>query len=127
MATPRILNTDLNDGEFEALERNSYYGIGALLWIFPVLQSLGPRLLPRLPMGNLQHEILRRILQGKRCLQLWRSYGLTNLQGFQGGLRIRLTDRDHKAIYTGGTLEIILIFEPLRKRKGGAIKSPRYF
>ena len=31
VSSPRILNTDLNDGEFQALERNSYYAIGGLV------------------------------------------------------------------------------------------------
>jgi len=51
ISSPRILNTDLNDGEFEALERNSYYAIGGLVFDLSASTIFKPTIITKFTNG----------------------------------------------------------------------------
>lgn len=136
-SSPRILNTDLNDGEFEALERNSYYGIGGFVVDVSRNVKFRPTVIAKITNGApATYDFTSSFLLNEK-FWIGASYRINDASNF-GALMDYQVSRDFRVgyaydlptstilPYTGGTHEIILIFEPSRKR-GGAIKSPRYF
>lgn len=137
ISSPRLLNTDLNAGEFAAIERNSYYAIGGIVFDLDygiMFKTTG----------------ITKITNGAPA-----TYDLTAsfffMDKFWLGGSIRFNDADSVGIladyqisksfrlgyaydlptseirpYTGGTHEIIMIYEIPIKRLGG-VKSPRFF
>ncbi len=137
ISTPRILNTDLNDGEFEALERNSYYAIGGLVFDISENTKFKPTVITKFTNGApATYDMTANFLFSEK---VWFgvSYRFNDASNFGALLDFQAT-RDIRLgyaydlptgdikPYTGGTHEIILIYEVGFKKKGG-VKSPRYF
>lgn len=137
-SSPRIWNTDLNDGEFEALERNSYYGIAGFVVDISRNTKFRPTAIAKITNGApATYDFTGSFLFYEK-FWIGASYRVNDASNF-GALMDYQVSRDFRLgyaydlptstilPYTGGTHEIILIFEPTRNRRGGAIKSPRYF
>lgn len=134
---PRISNTDLNEGEFEALERNSYYAIAGIVLDITRNVKFKPTTIAKITNGApATYDFTANFLFNER-LWVGASYRLNDASNFGALIDYQLTkdlrlgyayDLPTSTVrpYTGGTHEVILIFEP-RKRRSGAIKSPRYF
>ncbi|MFX0557343.1 type IX secretion system membrane protein PorP/SprF [Maribacter sp. CXY002] len=137
VSSPRILNTDLNDGEFEALERNSYYAIGGVVFDLSYAVKFKPTAIAKITNGApATYDLTANFLFNDK-FWVGASYRLNDASNFGALLDYQITkdfrigyayDLPTGTIrpYTGGTHEIILIFEP-GKRKTGPMKSPRYF
>ncbi|MFS4416284.1 type IX secretion system membrane protein PorP/SprF [Maribacter sp. 2307ULW6-5] len=136
-SSPRILNTDLNDGEFQALERNSYYGIAGLVLDIARNVKFRPTVIAKITNGApATYDATASFLFGEK-FWIGASYRVNDASNF-GALMDYQISKDFRLgyaydlptsevrPYTGGTHEVFLIFEP-GKRKTGPIKSPRYF
>lgn len=136
-SVPRIFNTDLNEGEFEALERNSYYAIGGVVLDVSETVKFKPTMIAKFTNGApATYDVTASFLFNEK-FWLGASYRFNDASNF-GAMMDYQVARDFRIgyaydlptatirPYTGGTHEIILIYE-LFKRKMGPIKSPRYF
>lgn len=137
VSAPRILNTDLNQGEFSAIERNSYFAIGGI--VFDVGRDT-----------KFKTTAIARVTNGAPA-----TYDFTGsflfYDKFWLGASYRFNDANNFGVladyqisnsfrlgyaydiptaeirpFNGGTHEVILIYELPIKRLGG-IKSPRFF
>ncbi|MDC6406808.1 MULTISPECIES: type IX secretion system membrane protein PorP/SprF [Maribacter] len=137
VSSPRIANTDLNQGEFKALERNSYYAIGGVVMDLSYNLKFKPTVIAKITNGApATYDLTANFLFNEK-LWLGASYRFNDASNFGGMVDYQVT-RDFRLgyaydlptsrvkPYTGGTHEIILIYE-MFKRKVGGIKSPRYF
>lgn len=137
LSSPRMLNTDLNEGEFEALERNSYYAIGGLVFDISENTKFKPTFLTKFTNGAPSTYDLTASFLFHEKLWIGTSYRFNDADNFGAmldfqvskdfrlGYAYDLPTGDIKP-YTGGTHEVILIYELGVKKKGPA-KSPRYF
>ncbi|MEX0273406.1 MAG: type IX secretion system membrane protein PorP/SprF [Flavobacteriaceae bacterium] len=137
VSTPRILTTDLNEGEFEALERNSYYGIaGVVINISPTIK-FKPTALAKITNGAPASYDATASLLFSEKLWIGASYRFNDVDNIGFLLDYQVTDfirlgyaydlpRGDFNTYSSGSHEIILIYELWPKKLGG-IKSPRYF
>ncbi len=136
-SVPRILNTDLNEGEFEALERNSYYAIGGVVLDISETVKFKPTIIAKFTNGApATYDITASFLFNEK-FWLGASYRFNDASNF-GVMMDYQVARDFRIgyaydlptatirPYTGGTHEIILIYELFKRRLGG-VKSPRYF
>jgi type IX secretion system PorP/SprF family membrane protein len=136
-SSPRILSTDLNDGEFEAIERNSYYAIGGLVFDLSTEVKFKPTVLTKFTNGApATYDLTANFLFYEK-LWIGASYRFNDADGF-GALIDYQISKDFRLgyaydmptgdvrPYTTGTHELILIYETAFKKKGPAI-SPRYF
>jgi len=138
VSSPRILNTDLNDGEFEALERNSYYGIAGVVFDISPTIKFKPTTIAKITNGApATYDFTASFLFNEK---FWAgvSYRVNDASNF-GAMVDYQVSKDFRlgyaydlptstiSPYTGGTHEFILIYEPKKGKIGGAIKSPRYF
>jgi type IX secretion system PorP/SprF family membrane protein len=137
VSSPRILNTDLNRGEFMALERNSYYAIGGVVFDLAENLKFKPSVISKFTDGApTTYDISANFLLYDK---LW--LGATYRHNFANNFGAIIDYQIMKEIRIGyaydlptsefrtsssGTHEILLIYEPSFKKKGG-IKSPRYF
>jgi len=138
VSSPRILNTDLNDGEFEALERNSYYAIGGLVLDISADVKFRPAVITKFTNGApATYDITSSFLLYEK---VWfgASYRFNDASNFGAFMDYQIAnnfrigyayDLPTSTIrpYTGGTHEAILIFEPRFSKKTNLYKSPRYF
>ena len=137
VSSPRISNTDLNDGEFEALERNSYYAIGGVVVDLSPSIKFKPTTIAKITNGApATYDFTANLLFNEK-FWIGASYRINDASNF-GAMMDYQVSRDFRLgyaydlptstvrPYTGGTHEIILIYE-LYKRKPGGVKSPRYF
>ncbi|RNC91649.1 MAG: type IX secretion system membrane protein PorP/SprF [Allomuricauda sp.] len=138
VSSPRILNTDLNEGEFEALERNSYYGIAGLVLDVSADIKFRPSILTKLTNGApASYDVTASFLFYDK---FWAgtSYRLNDATNFGAFLDYQVSnnirigyayDLPTSTIqpYTGGTHEVILIYEPRFSKRTKLYKSPRYF
>lgn len=137
ISSPRILNTDLNEGEFQALERNSYYAIGGLVLDVSENTKFKPTVITKFTNGApATYDFTANFLFNEK-FWIGASYRVNDASNF-GALMDYQVSKDIRVgyaydlptstirPYTGGTHEIILIYE-LRKKQRGPIKSPRYF
>ncbi|MEM9001516.1 MAG: type IX secretion system membrane protein PorP/SprF [Bacteroidota bacterium] len=138
ISSPRILNTDLNEGEFEALERNSYYAIGGLVFDISADIKFRPAVISKFTNGApASYDITSSFLMYEK---FWfgASYRFNDASNFgafmdyQVAHNVRLGyayDLPTSTIrpYSGGTHEVILIFEPRFSKRTKLYKSPRYF
>lgn len=137
VSTPRMFVTDLNQGEFVAMERTGYYAIGGLVLDLAENVKFKPTVLSKVTNGApATYDVTASFLFNEK-LWLGASYRFNSsdsfgaLLDFQVSSDIRigyaydLPTGDVKP-YTSGTHEVILIYEVGFPKKGGA-KSPRYF
>jgi type IX secretion system PorP/SprF family membrane protein len=137
VSAPRILNTDTNDSEFVALERNSYYAIAGLVVDLSEMIKFKPTVLSKFTNGApASYDLTANFLYNEK-FWLGASYRFNDAANFGAmmdyqiskdfriGYAYDLPTGDFRP-YTGGTHEIILIYE-LVKKQMGPVKSPRYF
>jgi len=137
VSSPRILNTDLNEGEFEALERNSYYAIGGLVFDLSENTKFKPTVIAKYTNGApASYDLTANFLFSEK-FWIGASYRFNDSSNF-GALIDYQVSKDFRLgyaydiptgdirPYTTGTHEVILIYELKLKAKGPA-KSPRYF
>jgi type IX secretion system PorP/SprF family membrane protein len=137
ISSPRLLNTDLNKGEFAAIERNSYYTIGGVVFDIAEGTKFKTTAIAKFTNGApATYDITANFLFYDKFwigasyrfndadnIGILTDYQVSN--AFRVGYAYDLPTSDIKP-YTGGTHEIILIYELPIKKLGGA-KSPRYF
>ncbi len=136
-SAPRILNADLNEGEFSALERTSYYGIAGLVFDLSTTIKFKPTAITKFTNGApATYDFTANFLFNEK-FWLGASYRFNDASNFGAfmdyqvnkdfrvGYAYDLPTGDFRP-YTGGTHEIILIYE-LVKKQLGPVKSPRYF
>jgi len=138
LSSPRILNTDLNQGEFEALERVSYYAIGGLVLDLSLDIKFRPSVITKFTNGApATYDLTAGFLFYEK---FWAgaSYRFNDASNFGAymdyqiskdiriGYAYDLPTGDFRP-YTGGTHEIILIFEPRVVKRKSLYRSPRYF
>ncbi len=138
ISSPRILNTDLNEGEFEALERNSYYAIAGLVLDLSADIKFRPTVLSKFTNGApASYDFTSSFLFYDK-FWLGASYRLNDAANFGAFMDYQVSNNirlgyaydlptDTIRPYTGGTHEVILIFEPRFSNKTKLYKSPRYF
>ena len=137
VSVPRMFTTDLNEGEFEALERNSYYAIGGLVLDISESVKFKPTVLTKFTNGApATYDVTANFLFNEK-LWLGASYRFNDADGFGALLDFQVSkdirigyayDLPLSEVrpYTTGTHEVILIYEVGFPRLGPA-KSPRYF
>ncbi|MFT5737640.1 MAG: type IX secretion system PorP/SprF family membrane protein [Maribacter sp.] len=137
ISSPRILNTDLNNGEFQAIERNSYYAIGGLVLDISENAKFKPTMISKFTNGApATYDFTANFLFNEK-FWIGASYRVNDASNFGAFMDYQISkdirigyayDLPTSTIkpYTGGTHEIILIYEVL-KRERGPVKSPRYF
>jgi type IX secretion system PorP/SprF family membrane protein len=138
ISSPRILTTDLNQGEFKALERNSYYAIGGLVFDLSLDIKFRPGFIAKFTNGApTSYDVTSSFLFYEK-IWLGASYRFDDASNFGAFLDYQISsdirigyayDIPTALIrpYTGGTHEIIMIFEPKFSKKTDLYKSPRYF
>ena len=138
ISSPRILNTDLNEGEFRALERNSYYAIGGLVLDITADIKFRPAFITKFTNGAPStYDITSSFLFNEK-LWLGASYRFNDASNFGAFIDVQLSNSLRLGYahdlpttiispYTGGTHEVILIFEPRLPKKTRFYRSPRYF
>lgn len=136
-SSPRLLNTDLNKGEFAAIERNSYYTIGGVVFDIGEETKFKTTAIAKFTNGApATYDITANFLFFDK-FWIGGSYRFNDADNFgvladyqiSNSFRLGYAyDVPTSAIrpYTGGTHEIILIYELPIKRLGG-VKSPRFF
>ncbi|MDP5081791.1 MAG: type IX secretion system membrane protein PorP/SprF [Winogradskyella sp.] len=141
LSTPRILNTDYNNGgngniDYVALERISYYATGGYVFDLSATTKLKPSVLLKATNGApLSFDISANFLfnetfwigAGYRIDQSAASFG--GIADFQVSKQLRIGYAYEYPIsdiraYTSGTHEVLLMFEVFKSKR---IKSPRYF
>lgn len=137
ISSPRILNTDLNNGEYVAIERNSYYAIGGLVFNLTDYAKLKPTILTKFTNGApITYDLSTNVLLYDK-LWLGASYRFNDADNIGAMVDYQLSndlrlgyayDMPTADIrpYSEGTHEVILIYE-FAKRKPTLFKSPRYF
>jgi len=138
VSSPRILNTDLNEGEFEALERTSYYALGGLVLDLSLDIKFRPGFITKFTNGApATFDITSSFLFYEK---FWAglSYRFNDASNFGAFMDYQISknfrigyayDLPTATIrpYSGGTHEVILIFEPTLNTRRDLYKSPRYF
>ena len=138
ISTPRILNTDLNQGEFEALERVSYYAMGGLVLDLTLDIKFRPSFITKFTNGApATYDVTAGFLFYEK---FWAgaSYRFNDASNFGAYMDYQVSkdirigyayDLPTGIIrpYTGGTHEVILIFEPRLVKSKNLYRSPRYF
>ncbi|VAW11079.1 hypothetical protein MNBD_BACTEROID03-1205 [hydrothermal vent metagenome] len=137
VSTPRILTTDLNKGEFAAIERNSYYAIGGVVIDLSEKTKFKPTAIVKYTNGApATYDVTANFLFFDK-FWLGASYRFNDADNFGVVMDYKISDSFRLGYaydiptatikpYSGGTHEIIMIYELPRKWLGG-IKSPRYF
>lgn len=138
ISSPRILNTDLNEGEFEALERNSYYAIAGLVLDISADIKFRPTVLSKFTNGApASYDFTTSFLFYDK-FWMGASYRLNDASNFGAFMDYQVSNNlrlgyaydlptDTIRPYSGGTHEVILIFEPRFSNRTKLFKSPRYF
>ncbi len=140
-SSPRILNNSLNVESLnavEAIERNSYYAIAGLVLDLSLDIKFRPAVITRFTNGApMSYDATASFLFYEK-FWLGASYRFNDASNFGAFLDYQVTntirlgyayDLPTSTIrpYTGGTHEVILIFEPKSLRKANLYRSPRYF
>lgn len=137
LSAPRLFKSDLNNGEFVAIERNSYYAIGGIVFDVGRNTKFKTTAITKFTNGAPSSFDLTGsfLLFDKAWLGasyrfndadsfgILADYQISN--SFRLGYAYELPTSEFRP-YSGGTHEIILIYELPIKRLGG-IKSPRFF
>ena len=131
------MNTDLNTGEFTALERNSYYAILGYVFTLSENTKFKPTAVAKVTNGApASYDITANLLFFEK-FWIGASYRFNDADNFGVVMDYQISDSFRLGYaydvptgtirpYSGGTHEVILIYELPRKWLGG-IKSPRYF
>jgi type IX secretion system PorP/SprF family membrane protein len=137
ISSPRILNTVLNNGEFQSLERNSYYAIGGLVFNLSANILFKPTMITKFTNGApATYDFTINFLFNEK-FWIGTSYRVNDASNFGAMMDYQVSedirigyayDLPTSVVrpYTSGTHEIILIYE-FAKKVFGPIKSPRYF
>ncbi len=137
ISSPRILNTDLNQGEFQALERNSYYAIAGMVFDLSENTKFKPTAILKYTNGApASYDFTANLLFFEKfwvgasyrfndadSFGVVADYAISN--SFRLGYAYDVPTAQVRP-YSTGTHEIILIYELPRRWLGG-VKSPRYF
>ncbi|MFK7812903.1 MAG: type IX secretion system membrane protein PorP/SprF [Maribacter sp.] len=137
LSAPRIFKTDLNNGEFAAIERNSYYAIGGYVFDIGRDTKFKATAISKFTNGApASFDVTGSFLLFDKAwlgasyrfndadsFGILADYQISN--SFRLGYAYELPTSEFRP-YSGGTHEIILIYEMPIKRLGG-IKSPRFF
>lgn len=136
-SSPRLFNTDLNRGEFSAVERNSYYTIGGIVFDLGAETKFKTTAIAKITNGApASYDVTANFLFFDK-FWIGASYRFNDADSFgiladyqisnsvRLGYAYDLPTSDIRP-YTGGTHEVILIYELPIKKLGG-IKSPRFF
>lgn len=137
VSAPRILSTNISAGEFEALERNSYYAIGGLVLDLSESLKFKPSVITKFTNGAPATYDLTSSFLFKEKFWLGATYRFNDANNFGAFMDYQINNQFRIGYaydlptatfkpYAGGTHEVLLIFELHSKAKGG-IKSPRYF
>lgn len=138
VSSPRILNTDLNEGEFQALERNSYYAISGLVLDLSLDIKFRPSVITKFTNGApVTYDATSSFLFYEK-FWVGASYRFNDASNFGAFMDYQVSkdirigyayDLPTSTIrpYSGGTHEVILIFEPKLIKNNNLYKSPRYF
>ena len=137
VSSPRVLNTDLNQGEFQALERNSYYAIAGMVFDLSQNTKFKPTAILKYTNGApATYDITANLLFFEK-FWLGASYRFNDADSFGIVMDYAISNAFRLGYaydvptaqvrpYSGGTHEVILIYELPKKWLGG-VKSPRYF
>ena len=137
-SSPRFVNADLNDNEFEALERVSYYAIGGLVLDLSLDIKFRPSFITKFTNGApATYDVTVGFLFYEK---FWAgaSYRFNDASNFGAYMDYQISKDIRIGYaydlptgtfrpYTGGTHEVILIFEPRVVKRKNLYKSPRYF
>lgn len=137
VSSPRLLNTDLNQGEFSAIERNSYFAIGGVVFDIGRDTKFKTTAIAKTTNGApATYDVTGSFLffdkfwlgasyrfNDADSFGVLADYQISN--SFRFGYAYDLPTSEIRP-FTGGTHELILIYELPIKRLGG-IKSPRFF
>ncbi len=137
-SSPRFVNADLNDNEFEALERVSYYAIGGLVLDLSLDIKFRPSFITKFTNGApATYDVTAGFLFYEK---FWAgaSYRFNDASNFGAYMDYQISKDIRIGYaydlptgtfrpYTGGTHEVILIFEPRVVKRKNLYKSPRYF
>lgn len=137
LSAPRLFKTDLNNGEFAAIERNSYYSIGGIVFDVGRNTKFKTTAIAKFTNGAPpSFDVTGSFLLFDKAwlgasyrfndadsIGILADYQISN--SFRVGYAYDLPTAEIRP-YSGGTHEIILIYEMPIKRLGG-IKSPRFF
>lgn len=137
-STPRMFSTDLNSGEFEALERNSYYAIGGFVVDVNSDIKFRPTVLAKLTNGAPANYDFTASFLFYDKFWAGAAYRVNDAANFGAFVDYQISndfrigyayDLPTATIrpYTGGTHEVILIYEVQFNRKRKVFKTPRYF
>jgi len=137
VSSPRLLNTDRNEGEFAAIERNSYYAIAGKVFDIGSTTKFKATAIAKVTNGApATYDVTGSFLLLDK-LWLGASYRFNDADSFgvmadfqlsnsfRVGYAYDLPTSEFRP-YSGGTHELILIYELPIKSLGG-IKSPRFF
>jgi len=137
ISSPRILNTDLNQGEFQALERTSYYAIGGVVLDVTPDIKFKPAFISKFTDGApATYDVSANFLLYDK-IWLGATYRFNFADNFGALIDYQLTKdirvgyaydlpTSEFSAFSTGTHEILLIYE-LGFGKTGPVKSPRYF
>ena len=138
LSSPRILSTDINQVEFEANERVSYYAIGGLVLDLALDIKFRPSVITKFTNGApATYDVTAGFLFYEK---FWAgaSYRFNDASNFGAYMDYQVTNDIRIGYaydlptgtfrpYSGGTHEVILIFEPRVVKRKNLFKSPRYF
>ena len=137
-SSPRIINNAPQQGEFSQLERVSYYAIGGLVLDLSLDIKFRPSFITKFTNGApASYDVTAGFLFYEK---VWAgaSYRFNDAANF-GAYADYQISKDFRIgyaydlptgtirPYSGGTHEIILIFEPTLNKKKSLYRSPRYF
>ncbi len=137
ISTPRILSARLNNEQFEALERISYYAIGGMVFDISPDTKFKPTVLAKFTSGApASYDMTANFLFYEK-LWIGASYRFNHATSLGAIVDFQVSDSVRIGYaydlptgdirpYTSGTHEFLLIYEIPRKKKG-IYKSPRYF
>jgi len=137
LSSPRILNDSDQATEFANLDRNSYYAIGGLVFDLNETLKFKPTIISKFTNGApASFDITANFLFNEK-FWLGASYRFNDASNFGAMMDYQATKDIRVGYaydlptsttrpYTGGTHEIILIYE-FKEKPRGPIKSPRYF
>lgn len=138
VSAPRILTNQLSDSGFETRERTSYYAIGGLVVDLSLDIKFRPSVIAKFTNGApATYDATGSFLFYEK-LWLGASYRIGDADNFGAFIDYQVTrnirlgyayDLPTSTIrpYSGGSHEVILIFEPKGKQTLDLYKSPRYF
>lgn len=137
VSAPRFFEVNFNEGEFKGIANLSYYAIAGLVVDISLDFKFRPSVIAKITDGAPATYDLTTGFLGYEKFWFGASYRFDDASNFGAFMDYQITKKFRLGYaydlptgnfrpYTGGTHEVILIFE-LGKRKPGIFKSPRYF